>query len=162
MQLDLLPVIDRVLEAVNERTDGRFSNQIGSITDLSPDEARAKLSQALGRELPDDFGTITIFEKQELSNVQKAAELFNDLVYVLVIAAFVLIGLAFLVAPDRRRIAIWVGLAIAGFMVAFRASARASGKQVVNIVMPENRDATQAVISRVLSSYLDCVADRGR
>src|SRR6185295_2256893 len=100
-------------------------------------------------------GTITIFEKQELSNVQKAVELFNDLVYVLVIAAFLFIGLAFLVAPDRRRIAIWVGLSIAGFMVAFRATTRASGKQVVNIVKPQNHDATQAVVSRVISSYLD-------
>ena len=71
------------------------------------------------------------------------------------IAAFALIGLAFAVAPDRRRIAIWVGLSAAGFLVAFRATARASGKQVVAIVVPAYRDATQAVVSRVLATYLD-------
>ena len=86
VQLDLLPVIDQVLVNVNERTGGRFASQIDSITDLTPDEARAKLSQALGRQLPDDFGTITVFEKQQLSSVQKAVELFNDLVYAIVIA----------------------------------------------------------------------------
>ena len=154
VQLDLLPVIDSVLQSVNERTDGRFSSQIDSITGLSPDEARAKLSKALGRELPENFGTITIFEKQQLSTVQKAANLFNDLVYVIVFAAFLFIALAFAVAPDRRRIAVWVGLAIAGFHGSFRATRASSGRQVVDIVRPRNVDATQAVVSRVLSSYL--------
>jgi hypothetical protein len=156
VQLNLLPVIDDVLEQVNQSTNGRFSNQISSISNLTPDQARAKLSQALGRPLPDDFGTITVFEKQQLSTVQKAAQLFNELVYVLVALAIVLIAAAFAVAPDRRRIAIWVGLSAAGFLVAFRATARASGKQVVKqIVIPVNRDAAQAVVSRVTATYLD-------
>ena len=156
VQLNLLPLVDSVLQNVNDRTNGRFSNQISSITNLTPDEARAKLSQALGRPLPPDFGTITIFEKQQLSTVQKAVQLFNDLVYVIVIAALLLIGLAFAIAPDRRRIAIWVGLSGAGFLIAFRAAAHTSGKQVVaKIVLPQNRDATQAVVSRILASYLD-------
>jgi hypothetical protein len=156
VQLDLLPVIDQVLEKVNASTDGRFTKQLSSITNLSPDEARSKLSEALGRPIPDDFGTITVFEKKQLSTVQKAAELFNDAVVALVVLSILLIGAAFVVAPDRRRIAIWVGLSAAGFLVAFRATARASGKQVVNqIVIPVNRDATQAVVSRVTASYLD-------
>jgi hypothetical protein len=156
VQLDLLPVIDQVLEKVNASTNGRFSNQITSLTNLSPDQARAKLSAALGRPLPADFGTITVFEKQQLSTVQKAVQLFNQLVYALVIGAILLIAAAFAVAPDRRRIAIWVGLSAAGFLVAFRAAARTSGKQVVKqIVVPVNREAAQAVISRVLASYLD-------
>ena len=155
VRLDLLPMIDQVLQNVNERTNGRFANKIESITNLTPDQARAKLSQALGRPLPANFGTIVVFKKQQLSTVQHAVQLFNDLVYAIVIAAFALIGLAFAVAPDRRRIAIWVGLSAAGFLVAFRASARASGKQIVTIVIPAYRDATQAVVSRVLATYLD-------
>ena len=156
VQLDLLPVIDTVLDQVNNSTNGRFSSQIGSITNLSPDAARAKLSSALGRPIPDNFGTITIFEKQQLSTVQKAAQLFNEAVYAIVIAAILLIAAAFAVAPDRRRIAVWVGLSAAGFLVAFRAVARISGRRVVGqIVIPVNRDAAQAVVSRVLASYLD-------
>jgi hypothetical protein len=156
VQLNLLPVVDEVLQKVNDSTNGRFSSQISSVTDLTPDQARAKLSAALGRPLPADFGTITVFEKQQLSTVQKAVQLFNELVYVLVIGAILLIAAAFAVAPDRRRIAIWVGLSAAGFLVAFRAAARTSGRQVVKqIVVPVNRDAAQAVISRVLASYLD-------
>ena len=104
VQLNLLPLVDAVLQKVNSATNGRFSNQITSVTNLSPDEARAKLSSTLGRPLPDDFGTITVFEKQQLSTVQKAAEWFNEAVYALVIAAILLIGAAFVVAPDRRRI----------------------------------------------------------
>lgn len=156
VQLDLLPVIDEVLQKVNDSTNGRFASQLGSITNLTPSQARAKLSEALGRPIPDDFGTITVFAKQQLSTVQKAAQLFNDAVYAVVIAAILLIGAAFVIAPDRRRIAIWIGLSAAGFLTAFRAIARISGRHVVKqIVVPVNRDATQAVVSRVLSSYLD-------
>ena len=87
--------------------------------------------------------------------MQKAVELFNDVVYAIVILAILLIAAAFIVAPDRRRIAIWVGLSAAGFLVAFRSIARISGRQVVKqIVIPVNREATQAVIDRVLASYL--------
>jgi hypothetical protein len=154
VQLDLLPVVDQVLEKVNSSTNGRFANQIGSLTDLTPDQARAKLSSALGRPIPDDFGTITVFEKTQLSTVQKAAELFNDAMYAIVILAVALIAAAFAIAPDRRRIAIWVGLSAAGFLVMFRTIARISGREVVKqIVIPVNRDATQAVVSRVLESY---------
>ena len=161
VQLNLLPLIDSVLNEVNDRTDGRFASQISSVTNLTPDQARAKLSEALGRPLPPDFGTFTIFEKQQLSTVQKAVQLFNDFVYAVVIAALLFIGLAFVIAPDRRHIAIWVGLAGAGFLIAFRATARASGKQVVaRVVLPQNRDTTQAVVSRVLASYLDVTLDR--
>jgi hypothetical protein len=156
VQLDLLPLVDTVLAKVNDSTGGRFASQIGDITNLTPDQARAKLSSALGRPIPDDFGTITVFEKQQLSTVQKAAELFNDAVYAIVILALLLIAGAFIVAPDRRRIAIWVGLSAAGFLVLFRSIARISGRQVVKqIVIPVNRDAAQAVVSRVLASYLD-------
>jgi hypothetical protein len=156
VQLDLLPVIDQVLEKINESTNGRFASQIGNLTSLTPDKARAKLSSALGRPIPADFGTITIFEKQQLSTVQKAAQLFNDAVYAIVIAAIVLIAAAFVIASDRRRIAIWIGLSAAGFLVLFRTIARISGRQVVKqIVIPVNRDAAKAVFDRVLASYLD-------
>ncbi|MGO9872885.1 MAG: hypothetical protein ACLPVY_03720 [Acidimicrobiia bacterium] len=155
VRLNLLPVIDQVLQSVNERTHGRFASKISSITSLTPDAARAKLSQALGHPLPPDFGTFTVFEKQQLSAVQRGAQLLDELMYAIVIAALVLLVSAFVVAPDRRRIAIWVGLSTVGFLIAFRATTRASGKHVVSIVLPEYRDATQAVVSRVLTSYLD-------
>ena len=58
--------------------------------------------------------------------------------------------------PDRRRIAVWVGLSAAGFLVVFRAVVRISGRRVVGqIVIPVNREAAQVVVSRVLASYLD-------
>ena len=88
--------------------------------------------------------------------MQKAAQLFNEPCTRIVIAAILLIAAAFAVAPDRRRIAMWVGLSAAGFLVAFRAVARISGRRVVGqIVIPVNREAAQAVVSRVLASYLD-------
>ena len=125
--------------------------------ELSPDEARAKLSSALGRPLPADFGTITVFEKQQLSTrpegravVQRGRVRLGDRRDSCSSAP------RSSMAPDRRRIAIWVGLSAAGFLIAFRAVARISGRHVVNqIVVPVNRDATQAVMSRVLASYLD-------
>ena len=123
VQLDLLPGRRRgaARRSTTAPTDGSRARST-SVTDLTPDQARAKLSQALGRPLPADFGTITVFEKQQLSTVQKAVQLFNQLgIRVGDRSRSLLIAAAFAVAPDRRRIAIWVGLSAAGFLVAFRA-----------------------------------------
>lgn len=154
--LDLLPVMQQILERVNDATHGALAKRIPAITqNLTPDEARARLSSALHRQLPDNFGVIVVFNDKQLDTLQKAVQWFQRLVVLLVVLGSVLIGLTLLVATDRRRITVWLGLGIAIAMVAFRATARAAGRHVVTrVVVPENRDAARAVVDSVLSSYL--------
>jgi hypothetical protein len=160
VQLNLIPVLGRVLQAVDAQTNGLLSKHVPDIgTNLTADEARAKISEALHRPIPADFGTITVFEKSQLSAVQKLVQWFQRGVYALIILAVLLIIATFLVAPDRRRIAIWVGLGTAVVLVAFRAIARAVGKHIVDgIVLQRNRDAATSTLHQVFATYRSVTA----
>jgi hypothetical protein len=158
--LNLIPVLGRVLQAVDAQTNGLLSKHVPDIgTNLTADQARAKLSEALNRPIPADFGTITVFEKSQLSTVQKLVQWFQRGVYGLIIFAVLLIVATFLVAPDRRRIAIWLGLSTAVVLVAFRAIARAVGKHVIDgIILERNREAATSTLHQVFASYRSVTA----
>jgi hypothetical protein len=156
VQLDLVPVVLYVLKAIDEQVDGFLSNHIPALSqNLTGDEARARLSDALNRDIPDDFGVITVFEDSELSEVQAAVQLAQRLVIVIVVVSLLLMLAAVLIATDRRRIAIWIAMSTAVSLVLCRSIARAAGKHVVDGVEDQiNRAAVQAVINDVIGSYL--------
>jgi hypothetical protein len=160
VSLNLIPVLVQVLQAVDAQSNGLLSKHVPDIgTNLTADEARAKLSQALHRPIPADFGTITVFEKSQLSEVQKLVQWFQRGVYLLIILAVLLVIATFFVAPDRRRIAIWLGLSTAVVLVAFRAIARAVGKHVVNgIILERNREAATSTLHQVFATYRSVTA----
>jgi hypothetical protein len=158
--LNLIPILGRVLQAVDAQTNGLLSKHVPDIgTNLTADQARAKLSEALHRPIPANFGTITVFEKSQLSAVQKLVQLFQRGVYGLVILAVLLIIATFVVAPGRRHIAIWLGLSTAVVLVAFRAVARAVGRHVVDgILLQRNRDAATSTLHQVFASFRSITA----
>jgi hypothetical protein len=160
VQLNLIPILVRVLQGVDSQTNGLLSKHVPDIgTNLTADEARAKLSEALHRPIPSDFGTVTVFEKSQLSAVQKLVQWIQRGVYALIVLAVLLVLATFLVAPDRRRIAIWLGLSAAVMFVAFRAIARAVGKHVVNgIVLERNREAATSTLHEVFATYRSVTA----
>jgi hypothetical protein len=145
----------KVLQQIDKSTNGLISSHVPDLDqNLTPAEARAKLSSTLGRPIPNDFGTIAVFDDKQLSTVQDGVQWFQRGVIALWVVAILLIGAAILVAPDRRRILIWLGLGIAVTIVAFRSIARATSKQVLNgIEIQRNRDAAKSVLHQVFASY---------
>ena len=125
--IDLIPVLVEVLQRIDQRTDGLLSQHLPALNeDLTPDQVRAKISTALGRPIPDDFGTIEVFDASQLTAVPRAVQWFQQGVVAFVVLAVLLIGAALLGAPDRRRIAIWLGLGAAVTFVIFRSPAARS------------------------------------
>ncbi len=153
--IDLIPVLVEVLQRIDQRTNGLLAQHLPALNeDLTPDQVRAKISTALGRPIPADFGTIEVFDARQLTAVQRAVQWFQEGVVAFVVLAVLLIGAAVLVAPDRRRIAIWLGLGAAVTFVTFRALGRAIGKQILSgIVLPRNQTAAQDIVHQVFSSY---------
>lgn len=156
VQLDLIPVLTRVLQRIDDQTNGALSKRVPAINEnLTPDQARARLSAALKRPLPKDFGVVVVLDNKQLSAVQKAVQWFQRLVVLLVILALALIAVTVLVATDRRRIVVTLGLATAVVLIAFRSIARAAQSRVVDLVkVPENRAAAKATVDRVIHTYL--------
>ena len=153
--IDFMPLLAVILQKVDQQANGLLSSHIPALNEnLTGDEIRAKLADALNRPIPDDFGTIAVFDDSQLSAIQQAVQWFQAGVYAFIVLALLFIGAAIWVAPDRRRIAIWLGLGTAVTLVTFRTIARAAIKEIVGgITIPRNRDVAVDVLHKVFSSY---------
>ena len=113
VHLNLVSALASVLRSVaQEGVDGLgFDVTVPEIpTSLEASEAIPRLESALDVDLREDFGQVTIMTRDRLTDYQDAARTLNRLGLALAIVTAVLIGLALLIAPDRRRAVIWAGL----------------------------------------------------
>jgi hypothetical protein len=159
--LNLVPVLNQVLAEIGQASPEIFGRTVDLPTitvDDVPEDAVEKLEDALGRDIPDDFGQFTVFDTSRLQQVQDAVDLFNRGVVVAVAAAVVLIGLTLGLAPRRRRtlLQLMVGIAL-GVVLVRRVGLRLED-EVVDLVRPENQDAVKVVVGAFISSLLDATA----
>lgn len=155
--LNLIPIANEVLKGVS----GVVGELIGRPVTLPeitpqtiPDEAIAKLEQALGIDLPSDFATIVVYDSEELAAVQQAVDLFNKTVFSLAILFVVLFVAAMWVSPRRRRTLLQLMTALAAVLVLERRFAIAAANDVVDGAKPENQAAARAVMDAFLGSLL--------
>lgn len=155
--LSLLPLVNQGLEAVSTVA----AQLIGRPIDLPeitgeevPIEAVARIEATLGVDLPDRFGTVTVYDAEELAAVQDAVDLAGRLV-VLVVLLFLLTAVGALWASTRRRrTLVQLTTAMAVVLVVERRFAIASAGRVVERVRPENHNAVDAVVDQVLGTLL--------
>jgi hypothetical protein len=106
LTIDLTLVISDALRYLHSQLPDLVQSKL-PIPDLSnvtvPAEARAKLSEALGRPLPDDFGQVTIMESDQLVTAQRTVQLLDALVIILPILTLLLLIAAIAVSPHHRR-----------------------------------------------------------
>jgi hypothetical protein len=103
--LNLIPIVNAVLAEITSRSPEILGREV-DIPDVTvediPEEAIARLERALDRELPDDFGQITVYDDGKLEAAQLAIDVFNTSVWVLSAVA-VLAALGALLVSTRRR-----------------------------------------------------------
>jgi hypothetical protein len=158
--LNVIPVLNAILERIGEESPELFGHTVNLPTISGDDahEAIQKLSNALGRPLPDNFGQFTVFDAARLHQVQDGVELFNRLVVVAVILTIVLLALTLWITPRRRRTLIQLCFGIALGIVVIRRLALRSQDDVVNLAKPENREAVKVISGAFVSSLLDASA----
>lgn len=102
--LSLLPLVNQGLQAVSSVTSELLGRQI-ELPDITavevPSEAVARIEQALGTDLPDRFGTVTVYDSEELAAVQDAVDLAGRLI-TLIVVLFFLAAAGALWASTRR------------------------------------------------------------
>ena len=156
-----IPLINQVLARIGEASPDLFGHTVDLPTitvDDIPKDAIAKLEDALGKQLPDNFGQFTIFDAARLRQVQDSVELFNKLVVLAVILAVVLFALTLWISPRRRRTLIQLAVGIALGIVVIRRLALRLEDDVVDLVKPENREASKVIVGAFVSSLLDASA----
>ena len=110
----------------------------------------ATLGTALGVTLPPTFGSVTLFQSDQLTSIQDAVSTFNKML-VLAIVLFVLgVVLALVLSTNRRRTLLQLLTALIVVVVLERRFAIAEANNVVNMAKPENQAAVQAIIGAFL------------
>ncbi len=116
IRLNLLPVVSRVVSELRLRFPRLFPGivTVPSVTAETPaPEAIAQFEAAMGRDLADDFGQITLVQNEKLEQAQRAVELFDRAVWLLVIVTIGLIAAALLLSTRRLRTALYLGVGTA-------------------------------------------------
>jgi hypothetical protein len=155
--LNLLPLVNQGLQAVS----GVATELIGRPIDLPeltgeevPVEAIARIESALGVDLPDRFGTVTVYDSEELAAVQDAIDMAGRLI-VLTVVLFVLAAAGALwLSTRRRRTLLQLMTALAVVLVIERRFAITAADRVVDGARPENEDAARAIVDQVPGSLL--------
>jgi hypothetical protein len=123
--LNLVPIVQRVLLLLQDRGVIPADVELPAVgAEVTVPEQVQRIGTALGVELDDDFGQITVYESDRLSDAQatvaeaqRALAIFQRGVVLLVIVALVLIALALIVSPNRWRTLAQLGIGAALVMV---------------------------------------------
>ncbi|MFT3852212.1 MAG: hypothetical protein QM733_05680 [Ilumatobacteraceae bacterium] len=160
--LNLLPLVDDALALVQK------TGLLGSITlptlDAAgdPQQQIAALEQALGRDLPDDFGQIVVYQSEALANAQANLQMAQDMLVAakryLVLALVLLVVCAvatILLAVQRWRAALLVGVGAAGAMVLLRAAVRMVVATAPDLVAkPAAKTAVRVILDSATGSLM--------
>jgi hypothetical protein len=147
---DALAQLSGTLSAILNRTI-----TLPTITpDMVPSQAIATLGTALGVTLPPTFGSVTLFQSDQLTSIQDAVSAFNKLLLLAVVLFVVGVALALILSTNRRRTLLQLLTALIVVVVLERRFAIAEANNVVSMVRPENQAAVQAIIGAFLSSLL--------
>lgn len=152
--LNFLPVINQVLAKIGDVSPEILGRDVDIPTvtvDDVPDAARQKISEALGVNLDDNFGTITVYDAGALQAAQDGIALFNKVVWLLVGLTIILIPLTLWLSTHRRRTLLQLVVAISvGMVIIRRVSLRLQGDLLNLVRIPENVPAVQITTDRVV------------
>lgn len=123
--LDTVPLVAEVLRESFGRAGGLLPGvTLPDVVAENASEARAQLGAALGAKLPEGFGEVVLLDRETFDLLQGAVTTVDVAVWLLVAVTVLLVVTTVLVAPDRRRgtvqlgIGIVVGLATTAALVA--------------------------------------------
>jgi hypothetical protein len=160
--LNLLPVVNGVLG----RLEGVASDLIGQNVDLPeisggelPDQARDRLSAALGVDLPDDIGQIPVYSADELVVAQQALQVFDRTLLLLLIATPLLLVGAIWASTNRRATVLQLAIGSALLLVVVRRVVLRFQDAIVAMPpQPQGRAAAQAVTEQLSVGLFDLTA----
>ena len=152
-----LPLLNQALQQLSG-TLSALSNRTITLPTITPDtvpsQAVTSLETALGVSLPDTFGSVTLFQGDQLTSVQNAVSIFNKTLILAIVLFILSVALALLLSTNRRRTLLQLLTALIVVVVLERRFAIAQTSNVVNMAKPENQAAVQAIIGAFLSSLL--------
>jgi len=155
VRLFLVPVVAEVLRSLID--DGLTALGIDATipeipASLDPAQAIQQLGSALSVTLPEDFGQVTVLTADQLSTYQSAVRTATRVIAGLFVLTMILIAATVLVAVDRRRAVIALGVAIGIALFVGGVALRRIERDVIDVIeAPGARAAAQDVYGAVVA-----------
>jgi hypothetical protein len=122
--------------------------------DTVPSEAIAAIEAATGLDLPDNFGSVVVYDADELATIQQAFRLFNGIVLLLILLVIATTVAALWLSPRKRRTLLQLTVGFAIVLVVERRLAIAGADSLVGNVAAANQAAARAVVDALLGTLL--------
>jgi hypothetical protein len=152
--LNLVPVVNEVLARITAASPeilGREVDLPDVTLDDVPEAAVARIEDALGVDLGEDFGQFTVYDDGTLEAAQQAVSLADRLVVLLLGLALVCAALALWLSHRRRRTLLQISVAVAVGMVLIRRVGFRVDEEVAALPpTPEGRRALAVVAEQFL------------
>lgn len=160
--INLIPVLQQVLDRITSVSPEIFGRTI-DIPDIDLDDVPAdavqRLGEAVGVDLPEDFGQFTVYDGGKLQEAQDAVRLLSRLVWVLV--ALAVIAPIAAIALSRRRLGtatlVFLG-ALVGLVLVRRFLYVVSDMVVGKVRDPDNVGAVERLLDRLTDPFLSATA----
>jgi len=155
LTLNLLPVITQGLQTVRQESPGLLPPQVHLPPLRSTESAQQgihKLLQALGIQLPQNFGQVTLLQPDQFATAQQIVRLLDLMRIILPVVTLVALVATLWLSHDRRRMVMELGIGIAITFALAKIAIPVLQQQVVaSVADPTAREIIQPVIERALS-----------
>ena len=121
--LNTVPLINQALGKVSGLASNLTGKQVTLPTitsDQPPQQAVNKLSQALGVQLPSDFGQITLVKSSGRTEIQRGVKAFDRFTLILPLVTIVIIALSLWLSVNRRRTLLQLAVGVSLLMIVER------------------------------------------
>lgn len=160
--LNLLPVVNRVLGQLSDAASGLVGQDVNLPTISSgelPEQAVARINDALGIELPPDIGQIEVYNADELVVAQQALRVFDGTLVLLVIATPLLLGAAIWLSRNRRRTILQIAVGSVLLLVLVRRVVLRFAETIVAMPpRPEGQAAAEVVTDQLRAGLFELTA----
>jgi hypothetical protein len=159
VRLNTLPIIARVLQGAAAELRELLPNvNLPDVLSDRADEAIAQFKEALGDRVPDDFGQVALMSEDQLVEIQDTATRLDRWTWGLVILSAVLVVLAIVVSPNRRRTVIHLGIGvIVAVILGMLVVRRVQDAVIGEIASPERTETARGIFQNVLQGLQESV-----
>ena len=154
--LNVFPLLEGVLVGLQDAGLIDESREIPDLSGFEPNAERvARLESLLGRDIPDDIGTITLVQSDRLDAAQTAVRAFDVITIALMVLAVIFVALALWLSARRLRMMLWLAFGSIIALLLGRGITRILLEDVTGTLRSgENGSAVIAVVDSSVDSLL--------
>ena len=153
LSINIFPLIEGVLKSLQDSGIISGSRDIPDLSEYQlPSEAVTVLEKVLGRDIPDDVGTIVLIDSERFDTVQTVVRWFDGITGALLLLWVVFTALALWLSRPRIRMVLWLSVGAIAALMAGRFLTRI----ILNTVMRNQQEPdARVVIDAIIDASVD-------